>query len=277
MMLGPVASTMATSGASHPTAPPRAGHDNRPGDSRRRGPGGCGTPGGAGSWDAGYGLGEAGWGRWEAMGEEGGGMQRWDAEVGCRGGMPWGGVPTPKAQQDPRWGHAVGVPPLLTHLRCTSGQTPPRGSLRTPPGGGAWAAPLGRGVMTAGPPSVFKPPSLSRHPLALPAAASGGLNPQTRERRSSPSRRVTPKAPVGVGRRGSPAHPPAPLVLRGRKQPPTPPTLILGDVRRGHRAARGDTAPTPALRGSASPATPCPAPGPSVTAAKVQPKAKLRA
>lgn len=65
---------------------------------------------------------EVGWGRQEAMWEEGagmpwggmpwGGMQRrdvmgWDAEVGCRGGMPWGGLPTTKAEQDPPWGHAV--------------------------------------------------------------------------------------------------------------------------------------------------------------------------
>lgn len=77
---------------------------------------------------------------------------------------------------------------------------------------------------------MFSSPSPScSTPLALPAAAFGGLKPQTLGRRSSSSRWVTPKAPVGVGQRGFPAHPTALLALSGRKQPSTPIMLILGD------------------------------------------------
>lgn len=65
------------------------------------------------SWDMGYRRGEVGCGG--GTGEVGvrkevgcgGEMQRWDAE----GGMPFGGLPSPKAEQDPLWGHAVRVHP----------------------------------------------------------------------------------------------------------------------------------------------------------------------
>lgn len=101
------------------------------------------------------------------------------------GGMPWGGLPTPKAEQDPPWGHAIRVHPsaliLAARKKLHFGPNPHLMVALDPLlGGGGWPAPLRlRGSQLKDHQGLSSPPSILGHPPCPACIFAGGLNPQT--------------------------------------------------------------------------------------------------